>query len=304
MAAHRYWRIQSHAVNTGQTGIGEIEMANTTGGTDLCTGGTAIASGSYGGGYSQSSAFDNNTTSNWFQNGGQYYEGAWVGYDFGSGNDVEVNEIRICPAVEDNNGCPRIFYVESSDDNSVWTFEFLGFNVSWASHTYVTFQRPAVQASNQHWGVFCIRHNIGTTNRDVLITEMELRTSIGGADQTGSGSARAYPASGDAGNVFDNNGTSYWYSSDAGKGAMVVYDLGSAMTIVEFAIRSGTDGGYNNQNRAPKDGYLMYSQDGFGWGRCGSFTGETYGNYETKTFLVEGIAPPPAAPRRKLIVAN
>lgn len=304
MAAHRYWRIRNHGCDDGQVGVGEIEMRATYGGADQCTGGTAIASGSYGGGYSASSAFDNNTTSNWFQNGGQGYEGAWVGYDFGSGNDVEVNEIRICPAVESNNGCPRIFYVESSDDNSTWNYEFTGFNTAWSSHTYVTFQRPVVQPSNRHWGILSIRHNIGTTNRDAVISEIEMRDGPGGTDLTGSGTPNAYPASGSAANCFDNSTGTILYGGTTIKPVMVVYDFGSAVTVEEFAITSGTDGGFNNQNRAPKDGYLLYSQDGKGWQRCGEFTGEVYGNFETKTFLVEGIAPPPAAPRRKLIVAN
>lgn len=303
MAAHRYWRIRNHANGSGQTGIGEVEFAATYGGADQCSGGTAIASGSYGGGYESWRAFDDNTSTNWFQNDGQNYEGAWIGYDFGSGNDVEVNEVRIVRAPEESSATPRIFYVESSDDNSTWSYEYTGFIPSYADGTPVAFQRPASQPSNRHWGVFSLRHSIGGA-RDIVVSELQMRTSIGGADQCSGGTPSCYPENASAASLFDDNTGTILYSASTDRPVMMAYDFGSNISIQEIAITSGTDGGFSNQFRAPRDGFLMYSQDGRGWQRCGEFVDQEYGNYETKAFLIEGVTPPPAAPRRKLIVAN
>lgn len=300
-AARRYWRLRMLANNTGQTGMGEISMAATPGGADQCTGGTAFASGSYGGSYSPSSAFDNNSTSNWFQSGS--YVGIYIGYDFGT--PVDVNEVRVVRAAEDPPGTFHIFVVESSPDNVAWTFEWLCYNTAWSSATAVVFTRPTVQVSNRWWGMWSEDNQIG--GNDVVLSEMEFMEVSGGADVTGSGTPSYFPADGGypVANLFDNNTSTIIYAGTTGKHLVVRYDFGSAKTIVQAAMRSSIADGFNNNQRAPKVGRFIYSQDGRSWlpATGGEFTGLTWGHLDRKTFSLTD-APPAPPTRRKLIVVT
>ncbi len=284
MAAHRYWRVKCLRNTNSQTGIGELQMATTNGGSNVTTGGTPIASGSYGGSYAPSSAFDGNTTSNWFQPGSG--PTIWLGYDFGSGNDKDINEVRIAPAVEDSNGTPRFFDVESSDDGSTWAYEWSGLNTSWTNGSYVTFSRPTVQTSNRYWA---IQSNINQNgDGDWVATGIEMRTSIGGSQAATGGTASAYPAgSPGPANAFTGGGdANLYYSNNANPHPNVVfYDFGSAISIAEISMQAHSTAGGNNA-RQSASGYLLYSQDGLAWLRGGSYSGLTWGGGERKNFLV------------------
>lgn len=180
MAAHTYWRIQPLTQFSGQTGWGEIVMVGAPGGDSLMVGGAASAQGTYGGSYAPERANDGNTGSNWF-GGGKFL---WWQYAFAA--PVEINEVRIAPAVEDQS--PHGFMVQSSDDGAVWADEWMGFRMTdWVGNEYASFPRPAITAAARYWGLWTLTSQI--SSGDILICELELAGAAAGPDLTAPGQA-------------------------------------------------------------------------------------------------------------------
>lgn len=119
----------------------------------------------------------------------------------------------------------------------------------------------------------------------ITIGEVELRISVGGADQTGSGSSDSdssyvgYPSS----NAFANNGSSYVQSwvSTSGYPHWLSYDFGSGneKDIIEYTITSSS-----NHNEAPLNWRLQYSDNNFDWTILRSEVVGSWSDQETKTF--------------------
>lgn len=265
-AGKRYWRVRNIFNRSNQTGIGTLEMAEAAGGPNLCVGGTPIASGSYGGGYSPSSAFDGNLNSNWFQSGAG--SDRWLGYDFGAGVAPDINEIRMGPGSEDNNGYPRLFHVESSSDGSTWSFEWVGGGVSISGSTKYNYPRPPETPTTavRYWMLMVTELTLSGSNRDAAIAEMELLA--GGTDQTGSGTADATNWAGgyEPAKAFDNNNTTAFYHNTGNYPALLYYDLGFTPSLItQFSLRAMAADGYNNQQRAPEDAVLYASDNGRSW---------------------------------------
>lgn len=117
MAAHSYWRIYVTANNGDATwtDFNEIEFRATIGGTDQCSGGTALGDDStYN---SPNNAFDNDTANSHISSGGLP---SWVGYQFAS--PVEVAQVSlITPLVNEAARAPKDFLIQYSDDGITWT---------------------------------------------------------------------------------------------------------------------------------------------------------------------------------------
>lgn len=123
MAAHRYWRLYIAQTNGNQTvAITELAMAETAGGANMCTGGTASASS----GSSASLAFDGVLTADntWYSTSGLFNSGdtAWLQYDFNA-NPRDIVEIKITFAtgLYYLSYAPKSFSLYYSDDNLNWT---------------------------------------------------------------------------------------------------------------------------------------------------------------------------------------
>lgn len=121
--SHRYWRMNATASNS-HLAIAEMQMAAVAGGANLCSGGTAIASGYYpsGGGYSYfpAQAFDGalvGATAVWASD---VAGSGYLGYVFAE--PVKIEEVRICSRTEAPQS-PRDFTIQSSDDGITWTVE-------------------------------------------------------------------------------------------------------------------------------------------------------------------------------------
>lgn len=301
MAVHRYWRVRSGGIES-QTVIAELEFANTTGGTDLCTGGTAIASSSYGGSLAPSQAFNNNPADRWASSDGS--ANCWLGYDLGAGNEAEVNEVRITPSATEGTQCMRWFYVESSDDGSTWTFEWMSLNEGTANTPY-SFPRPTgtAPASARFW---CLEAQVNQNGAsDSVIADIALRTSPGGSNVATGGVPRYYPdnATYAQANPWDQVGSSISYGNEGANPhpTWYWYDLGAGndAAVVEYWVRAATGG---NEVRAPATLRLLNSDDGIGWYRCGSHTAATWTSGSQQTFAVDTPAPPTGGRRRRSVV--
>lgn len=116
-----YFRIQCTANNGGSLDqITEIEVAQTAGGTNVCTGGTATASNQYTD-YGPVRAFDGVKNDNYYAWVGTGAKPYWVQYQFVS--PVAIAEVRLWgPSVSSiwNRG-PKDFTIEGSNDGTNWT---------------------------------------------------------------------------------------------------------------------------------------------------------------------------------------
>lgn len=112
-------------------------------------------------------------------------------------------------------------------------------------------------ASHRYWRIFVVS-NGGSSS--TIINEVEFRSTSGGADATGAGTALgtttggATPAS-----AFDNNTSSTWSVPATGQ-VWVGYDFGSATAVAEVSIR-----GNSSASTAPVHWTLDWSDDGSAW---------------------------------------
>lgn len=146
MTAHRYWRVYCAHNNNNSGGyfqINELEMHTTVGGSQACTGGTAISSTAYSG-YPASQGFDGLLTDakGFCSAGGPP---AWLGYDFGAGNTVTIVEVAMYSYSTTLGSKPNTFTVDYSDNGSTWTTAWYvyGGGGNWSGNTWKTFSQPS-----------------------------------------------------------------------------------------------------------------------------------------------------------------
>jgi hypothetical protein len=289
MAAHRYWRIYITSNTSGGPHLdcSEIEMRTSVGGADQCTGGTASASSEVGG-FEASKAFDNSTGTTWYTPSSNLP--AWVKYDFGSGNDKDIVEVALtCWSPNEH---PRDWSLQYSDDNSTWTTLFAATSLTaWSANETRAFSFQNPVSAYRYWGLSISAMDGGSA---VTIADLELRTSAGGVDQTGSGTASAsnsafgHGASG----AFDGTSATDW--SISGTGNWLAYDFGAGVTkaIVEIAIAADA-----NPVNSPKDFKLMLSPDGLAWYPVWTITGITgWTSGQRRTFNSSGETTTPTVP--------
>lgn len=118
------------------------------------------------------------------------------------------------------------------------------------------------------------------------IAEIEMHTSVGGADVTGSGTASAssYRAGLEPYRAFDNNVTTKWSSNGQIVGDWLAYDfgVGVAYEIVEVKMTARNDG---FQNQMMLDFVVEFSDDGTNWTPYWAVLGQSaYSSGETRTF--------------------
>ena len=120
ISPRRYWRINVTAFNGGTVlTIHEITMAESIGGSNVATGGTASASSTFGGAVA-SRAFDGNSSTEWSSSSSSMPQ--WIAYDLGAGVKKHVVSVSItCPGSGFTNRAPKDFDIQYSDDGSSWT---------------------------------------------------------------------------------------------------------------------------------------------------------------------------------------
>jgi hypothetical protein len=117
-------------------------------------------------------------------------------------------------------------------------------------------------AAHRYWRIY-IHEKSGAATFSA-IAELELRTSIGGADVTGSGTASANSVTGGAAaNAVDNNTGTIWGTSTGAVPHWWAYDFGSGQDkdIVELSITSRS----SSAGSAPGRFELQYSDDNTNW---------------------------------------
>jgi hypothetical protein len=253
--------------------IQELEFATSLSGADVTTGGTAIE-GAFRIGFPGSEAFDGDktsTTHGWsFDRTADDMADAWVGYDFGEGNEVEIVEVRMWAR---NDAfmfhTPNSWVLEHSDDGTSWTTLWTITNdepwfTSGETRTFTgTDDRTAADGDVSHWRL----HISDSSDRGFTsISELEFRESASGADVTSTGDAIAgvarsgWPASEAFDNVIDaGNAWSITGDSDDNSLSWVGQDFSTDREIVEVAVtvRPGSFG----VSHSPKCAHVQKSAD-------------------------------------------
>jgi hypothetical protein len=115
-------------------------------------------------------------------------------------------------------------------------------------------------AAHRYWRIY-ITESVSASNLD--IREVEFRTSISGADVTGSGTASASSEAGgfEASKAFDNSSGTTWYTSSATRPQWLAYDFGSGndQDIVEVQITSWSEAEHI------RSWQFQHSDDGSAW---------------------------------------
>jgi hypothetical protein len=296
MAAHRYWRVLNrHCGDASRILCAEMEMRESSGGADVTSSAFAIAS-AQGASEQASEAFDNNLSNYWQVSTGS--AGQWLGQDFGAGNEKDIVEITMQALSGFASRMTRQFDVQWSDDSSAWTTAWSGTFTAW-TNAQQTFTKPA-QADSRYWR---LRADALQGSSVLSCAEMEMRATVGGADQTGSGSGVGDNTTGLA-NAFDNNASTFWNGANwAGVPdcAWLGYDFGSGVTKdireISWTSRNGTTADQN-----PTAGWVESSSNGIDWLARWTFSGlGTWTLGSTQVFSDPALAS--GSSRRRMVMS-
>jgi hypothetical protein len=120
---YSFWRLNIASVNGDNNGsVTELVMRDTSGGPNLCVGGSAFSSSDFSSTFAAAFAFDGSISSRWAAQGAFGFPQI-IGYHFTS--SVAVVEITITAGNHDNPGVPAtnapvVFSLEKSNDGSTW----------------------------------------------------------------------------------------------------------------------------------------------------------------------------------------
>jgi hypothetical protein len=273
MAGHSYWRIYCAENNVNSwSSVGDIWMAESPGGDDVCVGGSSFSSDGDG-----HEAFDRDQNTYWATPHGN---NLWIGYHFPT--PVDIVEVTLRMDTEYLGQCFKRFWVEWSDDGTTWTRHFGVPNASgWSRHETRTFTKPGYTGNARFWGLlFRDRQGNGAFGDPsyVYITELYLNDADG-TRLTGSGTAFAsdYNGASVAARAFDGDtGTGWQAGGDARP--VLGYDFGSSVSVAEIGILSG-----GNADLAPLNFAVVVSNDGAVLDVAGLFSTSSWSSNETRT---------------------
>ena len=314
MAAHRYWRL----LHQPQQWIGYHEIELRANGVDQTGSGVATASSEYDSRYTPVKAVDNDNTTWWST--AQWPGVSWWQYDFGAGNDKDIDEIAFWA----DNGVriPASFQVQWSDDGTNWTTWATGGVASPAANEWYYIRESGMYVpppagidgqwhrpprAFRYWRVWSERSDHGSYTG---IGRLELRTIDGtnvalNKPATASGVAAGYSASA----PFSSTPGSGWLVQKQYKTWLQV-DLGQPYEIATAVMKVST----YTWNSSPSWGVIYGSNDpdADDWHPEFYFTAAaymaTYGPHwtkDTKTFYnASYLLPAPARYWRILVDAG
>ena len=125
-------------------------------------------------------------------------------------------------------------------------------------------------------------------NRMVQVAEMQMRASVGGANQCSGGVASASAGSVNApANAFDASTATYWQSDQGASGTRwLQYAFATAVSVEEIAVTWGP-----SSSGVAASAWLQWSDDGLAWTLLSPFIG-CFDDAPGSTRVVNGFAPP------------
>lgn len=310
MAAHRHWRLYVEDNDGGASiVVAELEMYESPLGENVCTGGTASASSAVGSGLA-SEAFNQSMDLSISDNVGWKVSSAtdeWLAYDFGAGNEKDIVAIGIWS--RGTGTPPKDFRLEYSDNGSDWTVLFsVAGSSGWGSKEFRRFVHPDNEpsyasyphGSHDDWRLFGFPEN----DDSVAAAEIQMRASVGGADQCTGGTATAsseFSGSFGASKAFDDNPSSLWSTGTDRVAAWIRYQFVAAVDVVEVLIRARSSlpgQTYEGFGLQWKDGAGAWTTAWYVDGEIGWTDGEerTFTDPEVYTVGIAGAGPITPAP--------
>ena len=218
---HRYWRIRSLKIQgngaSDNFALREVEMRAYPGGSDQCSGGTALSDSDYDGTAPKANAFDNSTSTIWSSATGSFGN-HWIGYDFGT--PVNVNEVFINSRTDYLNSNVLTAYIESSDDGSTWTTQWKHtLMADWSAGETRTLTRPASGDVMPYWRLHFVQ-NFALNNYDSF-AELAIYQYIGGSNVASASVIVAdttYDGTATVTNLFDGSAGTWWASGNVPAG--------------------------------------------------------------------------------------
>lgn len=119
----------------------------------------------------------------------------------------------------------------------------------------------------------------------LAIAEVEMRATLGGADQCAGGTPSASTAdpSSPASNAFDNNATTRWSTVSGNTTGWLLYRFAAPVGVLEYTIQAHPTAPV----RSPKDFSLEFSDDGVDWTAADTRTNQIdWGAGEIRTYQV------------------
>jgi hypothetical protein len=239
-ASSSRWRLNVTALHvdsggTGATVLAEVEMRATAGGADECSGGTATASNG-----TPTGAFaDDGTTTTWAAGTGSLPQ--WIEYDFGTPKTI----VEVAITTRSGNvfrDAPATIQVQYYD-GATWQTEWTITTGPWGAGETRVFTKTDAAEDRRVWGVKITAHQSTAVGS---CTELELRTSPGGANVATGGAPIAENANNSTtrmpASAFDGSSTTFWIGL-SGAPTWLGYALakGSTVDIVEVVFRCRND---------------------------------------------------------------
>lgn len=262
---HQYWRILIHEVgDDSYASVGELWLYGGTWGTvDLTTfcGGTASAKTIYSSTYAASKAFDRNIGTDW-SSATTTHEGEWLKWDFGTGNEQEVEKIAItAPTGSDSDDQPTLFDFQWSDDDTNWHSVQNGISTTsdWTSGAKRVFTFPPI---HRYWRVNFKEIEDGSSvyiSQMVFIEAKTYKTiSVDGTPISGSSfGSNTEPF------IYDSSPYGTWGASISSGLGWLGYDFGEGVRKEVGAV--GLMCYYTSQNGKPRVFDIDWSDDGTTW---------------------------------------
>lgn len=212
--------------------LAELEMHETIGGADVCTGGTPVASTIFDATYPATKAFDDNPATDWASQNGLSV-GQWISYEFAS--DKTIIEIAITSRASASQQTPNEFAVDRWDaGTSTWIPDWGGVTGTWLSETR-TFKKLV---TGQFWRVIETSNPAGAAV--MAIAKLEMRLTAGGSDRCTGGTpvgSTFFDGTFLIGNAFDGSPSTSWASRNGSTtGSYAGYLFAGAEDIHEVAI--------------------------------------------------------------------
>lgn len=266
----RDWLVQPHKIfNYTNLGILEIEMAETIGGPDMCSGGTPRSTGN--GTYPASNLTDNNIGTLCGSLGTGRL--AYIGYTFPIA--LNIQEMRIYPHPNERPdwyslcaglGTPGTFSGPWYIKQVCLGIEKGGSGAAWSNFDARNPRRPSSPSGpHRYWRLRPLRENHHTSTA-YSFAKIDFRKL--GASLAGSGTAIAanwYDANWVPANAFDNDPNTGWHSDVVTMKTWIGYDFGVPVNPDELIITSRNYSGSDGYNQQPKHVAIEFSDDGMNW---------------------------------------
>lgn len=261
---HRYWRLRLEEAWGNPVALSEIQFRPTPG-TNMPYTGVGFGSSLYSSDFSVAKAFDGNNATDWAA--ASNTAGEYIGYDFGAGNEVAVEEILYRARNDYPTQTMKIASVQWSDNNADWTTDWIAYFSAFSGGQTKLRTRPEAPPVGAHraWRLKwdASPRGFGSCAR------LEFRSEVGGADRTqeergvpiSAAEYGGYPASyafdRDAGSFYSSNGGAPYLGWDFG--------LGGGILVNELVYYPRPDGA--DQGDGPRGGGLEWSDDMATWTR-------------------------------------